>query len=87
MPLGGISGGTQSILSYNYGARQFDRVRAAQKKILALCMGFTAIMFCAGARGRAAVRAAVYAGRRGGRAFRLGDPRVYAGGGAAGRAV
>lgn len=45
MPLGGISGGTQSILSYNYGARQFDRVRAAQKKILALCMGFTAIMF------------------------------------------
>lgn len=45
MPLGGISGGTQSILSYNYGARQFDRVRAAQKKIIALCMGFTAIMF------------------------------------------
>ena len=44
MPLGGISGGTQSILSYNYGARQFDRVRAAQKKILMLCMGFTAVM-------------------------------------------
>ena len=45
MPLGGISGGTQSILSYNYGARQFGRVRDAQKKIFRLCMGFTAIMF------------------------------------------
>ena len=45
MPLGGISGGTQSILSYNYGARQFGRVRDAQKKIFRLCMGFTAVMF------------------------------------------
>ena len=45
MPLGGISGGTQSILSYNYGAQQFGRVRDAQKKIFRLCMGFTAIMF------------------------------------------
>ena len=45
MPLGGISGGTQSILSYNYGARQFGRVRDAQKKIFRLCMGFTASMF------------------------------------------
>ena len=45
MPLGGISGGTQSILSYNYGARQFGRVRDAQKKIFRLCMDFTAIMF------------------------------------------
>ena len=44
MPLGGISGGTQSILSYNYGAHQFDRVRAAQKYIRRLCMGFTAVM-------------------------------------------
>ena len=45
MPLSGISGGTQSILSFNYGARQFGRVRDAQKKIFRLCMGFTAIMF------------------------------------------
>ena len=29
----------------NYGARQFGRVRDAQKKIFRLCMGFTAIMF------------------------------------------
>ena len=26
MPLGGISGGTQGILGYNYGARRSDRV-------------------------------------------------------------
>ena len=45
MPLGGISGGTQSILSYNYGACRSDRVIKAQKFILALCMGYTAILF------------------------------------------
>lgn len=45
MPLGGISGGTQTILGYNYGARQTERVRKAQKYIMAMCMGYTAIMF------------------------------------------
>ena len=30
MPLGGISGGTQPILSFNYGARKVDRVMRAQ---------------------------------------------------------
>lgn len=45
MPLGGISGGTQSILSYNFGARQMDRVLKAQRYILLWCVGFTAIMF------------------------------------------
>ena len=45
MPLGGISGGTQGILGYNYGAGQVDRVRRAQKYIVALCVGFTAVMF------------------------------------------
>ncbi|MBS6396380.1 MAG: MATE family efflux transporter [Clostridiales bacterium] len=45
MPLGGISSGTQGILSYNYGARRADRVLGAQKQIAALCAGFTAIMF------------------------------------------
>lgn len=45
MPLGGISSGTQGILSYNYGARQTERVLQAQKYIAALCAGFTAIMF------------------------------------------
>lgn len=44
MPLGGITGGTQSILSYNYGAYRIDRVKAAQKKIFILCLAYTGIM-------------------------------------------
>ena len=45
MPLGGISGGTQGILGFNYGARQVDRVRQAQKYIVGLCVGYTALLF------------------------------------------
>lgn len=45
MPLGGISGGTQGILSYNYGAGNARRVRQAQKYIAALCMSYAALMF------------------------------------------
>lgn len=45
MPLGGISGGTQTILSYNYGAGQTLRVKKAQKYIFALCTGYTTLMF------------------------------------------
>ena len=45
MPLGGISGGTQGILGYNYGARQVDRVRQAQKYIVGLCVGYTVLLF------------------------------------------
>ena len=45
MPLGGISGGTQSILSFNYGARCSDRVLGAQKMIMLLCAGYTGLMF------------------------------------------
>lgn len=47
MPLGGITGGTQSILSYNYGAYQIDRVKKAQKKIFMLCLLYTGIMTAA----------------------------------------
>ena len=45
MPLGGISGGTQSILSYNYGACRSDRVLKAQKYIMGLCALYTFVMF------------------------------------------
>lgn len=45
MPLGGITGGTQAILGYNYGAGRPDRIRLAQKYILALGLAFTAVMF------------------------------------------
>ncbi|MBQ7801230.1 MAG: MATE family efflux transporter [Oscillospiraceae bacterium] len=45
MPLGGISGGTQSILSYNYGACRSDRVLLAQKYIMGLCALYTGLLF------------------------------------------
>lgn len=45
MPLGGISGGTQTILAFNYGAGQIDRVLQAQKTILKICVAFTVLMF------------------------------------------
>ena len=45
MPLGGITGGTQTILGYNYGAGRPDRIRKAQKHIIGLGMVFTAVMF------------------------------------------
>ena len=45
MPLGGISGGTQSILAFNYGARNKQRVLDAQKEIVKLCVAYTALLF------------------------------------------
>lgn len=45
MPLGGITGGTQTILGYNYGARDTGRVKKAQRYIFLLCVAFTGIMF------------------------------------------
>lgn len=47
MPLGGITGGTQTILGYNYGAKRPDRIFRAQKAIMGLCVAFTAVMFLA----------------------------------------
>jgi putative MATE family efflux protein len=44
-PMLGISGGTQAILSYNYGAQRTDRIKAAEKSILKLMFVFTTIMF------------------------------------------
>lgn len=44
-PLIGISGGTQAILSYNYGARQIQRVKRAEWHILKLGILFTTGMF------------------------------------------
>lgn len=45
MPLGGISGSTQCILSFNYGAGRSDRVLKAQKYIFSLCIIYTALLF------------------------------------------
>ena len=45
MPLGGISGGTQTILAFNFGARRRDRILQAQKYITLLCVAYTAVLF------------------------------------------
>ena len=45
MPLGGITGGTQAILAYNYGAGNRDRVKDAQKYIFILAAAYTALFF------------------------------------------
>ena len=47
MPLGGITGGTEPILGYNFGARRSDRVIRAQKYIACLALVFTSVMFIA----------------------------------------
>ena len=45
MPLLGISGGTGSILSYNYGARNSKRVMQAEHAILSTALVFTSVSF------------------------------------------
>lgn len=44
-PMVGITGGTQAIISYNYGAARADRIKKAERLILVLCIIFTSIMF------------------------------------------
>ena len=45
LPLGGISGGTQPALSYNYGANRPDRVKSCEGWILTLCILYTVALF------------------------------------------
>ncbi|MEG1943565.1 MAG: MATE family efflux transporter, partial [Angelakisella sp.] len=45
MPLGGITGGTQPILSYNYGAQNTERIRQGIKTILLMALIFNTVMF------------------------------------------
>ena len=44
MPLGGITLGTQPVISFNYGAGRPDRVRRAMRDIVFLCLCFVALM-------------------------------------------
>lgn len=44
MPMLGISSGTQPILSYNYGAKNEETIRRAEKYITGLCLLFTVLM-------------------------------------------
>ena len=43
-PMGGMTLGTQPVVSFNYGAGQPDRIRQALKTIVGLCLLFCAIM-------------------------------------------
>ena len=45
MPLGGITGGTQPLLSYNFGAKNIARIKRAYACLFALCLAFTTVMF------------------------------------------
>lgn len=47
MPLSGITGGTQSILGYNYGAGSSGRIKQAEKQILKAALMFCVLMFAA----------------------------------------
>lgn len=53
MPLSGITGGTQSILGYNYGAGNHARIRQAERYIIATGLIFCTIMFLAARFGSA----------------------------------
>lgn len=44
-PLIGITGGTQAIISYNYGAGKTERIKKAKNCVLILAIIFTSIMF------------------------------------------
>ena len=43
MPMGGLTLGTQPVVSFNYGAGQTERIRTAMKWIVGMCL-----VFCAG---------------------------------------
>lgn len=44
LPLQGLCQGAQPILSYNYGAHKYERVRTTYKLCLGLCVGFGLLM-------------------------------------------
>lgn len=44
MPMAGLTGGTQPVLSFNYGAKQVDRIRKGEKHVLLMAVLFAAIM-------------------------------------------
>lgn len=45
LPLMGLSSGAQPIISYNFGAKQYDRVKKAFKLLLAVCLIYTTFMW------------------------------------------
>ena len=53
LPLEGITGGTSSILGFNFGAGRPDRIWEAEKYILALSLVFTSVLMLLGQGGAA----------------------------------
>ncbi len=47
LPMGGMTGATQPILGFNYGACQMERVKDGEKKTGMVCIVFTIIMMLA----------------------------------------
>lgn len=47
LPVTGITGSTQPVLGFNYGACQLDRIRQGQRYTAVVCMAFTLIMMIA----------------------------------------
>ena len=45
LPLGGITSGTQPVLSFNYGAKNIDRIRQGEKEIVKMAFAFCLVMF------------------------------------------
>ena len=46
LPLMGLTQGAQPIISYNFGAKQLERVKATFKLLLKSCMIYTVFMWC-----------------------------------------
>lgn len=44
MPMGGLTLGTQPVISFNYGAGNGERIKTALKSIVGLCLAFCGIM-------------------------------------------
>lgn len=45
LPVSGLTSGSQPILSFNYGAKKYDRVKAAIKFTTLLCLGFLLVIW------------------------------------------
>lgn len=45
MPVNGLTNGAQPVLGYNYGAKEYGRVKQAIKFMSLLCVGYTFIMW------------------------------------------
>lgn len=43
LPLQGLAQGAQPILGYNYGARQYDRVKKTMQYLVGICVGFSVL--------------------------------------------